>query len=84
MDMFPQNESARVIHEVRQRRIACRKRLRRQRAVPKNGSCEMSGPENIAIATRTGESKERREAEDCEGLSKSAEALDEACAGIRG
>jgi hypothetical protein len=84
MDMFPHNESARVIHEVRQRRIACRKRLRRHRAVPKNGSCEMSGLENIATAARIGELKERREAEDGEGLTKSAEALDEACAGIRG
>ena len=84
MDMFPQNESTRTSHEVRQRRIACRKRLRRHRAVAKNGACEMSGLENIAAATRVRELKERGEAEDYEGLSNSAEALDEACAGIRG
>ena len=84
MDMFPQNESARVSHEVRQRRIACRKRLRRHRVVAKNGSYEMSGLDNLAAARRMLDLKERGEAEDCEGLSNSAETLDEACAGVRG
>lgn len=84
MDVFPQNESARVIHEVRQRRIACRKRLRRQRAVSKNGACELGGLENIATAPRMLELKEHGEAEDYEGLSNGAEVLDEACAGGRG
>ncbi len=81
--MFPQHEGARVCDEVRQRRNACRKRLRRNRTVRKNGSCDVSDAENTVTAPLMPEFNERREAEDFEGHSKSAEALDGACVGIR-
>jgi hypothetical protein len=84
MSRFPQHESARGSVEVRQRRIACRKRLRRRRAAPKSGSYEVSGLEHIEAAPRIRELNERRAAEDYEGVADNAEALDEACAGIRG
>jgi hypothetical protein len=84
MSMFPQNESTRACDEVRQRRNACRKRLRRARTVRKNGSRDVSGAEGIVTAPLVPEYPERREAQDFEGHSNSAEALDEACAGIRG
>ena len=84
--MFPQNKGARVCDEVRQRRNACRKRLRRNRTSRKNGSRDgVSGAESIVTtAPPMPEFKGRREAEEFEGHSNSEEALDEACAGIRG
>jgi len=83
MSIFPQNEGARVCDEVRQRRNACRKRLRRNRAVRKNGSCAVSDAENIVTAPVMLELNERHEAEGFEEQSNSIEALDGACVGIR-
>ncbi len=83
MSRFPQNEGTRVCDEVRQRRNACRKRLRRNRTLRKNGSCDVSGAEGIVTAPLMPELKERREAEGFEEHSNSIEALDGACVGIR-
>ncbi len=82
MSRFPQNKGARVCDEVRQRRNACRKRLRRNRTVRKNGSCDVSGAEDVT-ASLMPEFNERSEAEDFQGHSNSAEALDGECAGIK-
>ncbi|MBA3804516.1 MAG: hypothetical protein H0X14_02210 [Acidobacteria bacterium] len=84
MSIFPQNEGARVCDEVKQRRNACRKRLRHNRAVRKNGLCGVSGAAAIVTAPLMPEFNERREAEDFEGHSNSAEALDGEYASIKG
>ncbi|HVG35915.1 MAG TPA: hypothetical protein VM911_22875 [Pyrinomonadaceae bacterium] len=93
MRTFPQEKSAREGHEVRQRIISCRRRLRRQRVARDTCACDARGTEaGDDAATMQGIDEGRARTEEVEegyeahsGDSRdNDEELDEACAGIGG